>query len=472
MNSDFPTVPPETPPVPPIVGPTSVPLGAGTQHGGFAPPPSPPDTSGLPGPRQFAVPHQGAMQPPYFNGAPGQQYGVGDRVDQTAIHQSVSGAPIGQVPHHAGPHAPTPSPRQRGVGIKSALIGGLVGAMVAALVTAVVMWDSPAQPVPSGTPVTTEESNNQLQLDRGEGLDIQALLQKVSPSVVSIHIGGRQGNAAGSGIVLNESGLILTNAHVVESARNIEVDFSDGQTASAHLVGAVQENDVALIQAEDLLEAAVPAEIGSSSDLLVGDDLVAIGNALNLGEAPSVTTGIVSALGRSIQSPTGHVLADLIQTDAAINPGNSGGPLLNARGQVVGVNTAILADAQNIGFALSIDSILDIVDDLEQGREVTSTRPLLGIETIDVAYVDATALDRFNVQTSTGAFIQTVQPQSGAASAGLQPGDVIVEVDNRRIRSSSDVGESVRAREIGDQIEIVFERAGEEKRAWATLGSS
>lgn len=472
MNSDFPTVPPETPPVPPIVGPTTTPIRSSGIPPSPVPPTGPTDTSGLPGPRQFAVPHQGTLQPPYFAPPQSPPTTSGMATERTAVHQVAGAVPLGGAQPHTESQRQHTAPPVKGGGIRSALIGGLVGAIVAAVVTVVVMWDSPGQPVPSGTPVTSEQSNQQLQLDRGEGLDIQALLEKVSPSVVSIHIGGRQGNAAGSGIVLNESGLILTNAHVVENARNIEVDFSDGQTATAQLVGAVQENDVALIQAENLAENAVPADIGSSSDLLVGDDVVAIGNALNLGEAPSVTTGIVSALGRSIQSPTGHVLADLIQTDAAINPGNSGGPLLNARGEVVGVNTAILADAQNIGFALSIDSILDIVDDLEQGRPITNTRPLLGIETIDVAYVDQTALDRFNVVTTTGAFIQTVQPQSGAASAGLQPGDVIIEVDGRRIRSSSDVGESVRARDIGDQIEIVFERAGEEKRALATLGSS
>src|SRR5690606_22340485 len=298
------------------------------------------------------------------------------------------------------------------------------------------------------------------------------ILEKVGPSVVSIHTGSRDGDAAGSGIVLSEDGLVLTNAHVVAGARTIEVDFADGRTAEARLVGSVAENDVALVQAEDLAEPVRPAELGSSSDLQVGDDVVAIGNALNLGEAPSVTTGIVSALGRSIRSPNGDTLVDLIQTDAAINAGNSGGPLVNSSGQVVGVNTAILADAQNIGFALSIDSITSIVDDLRAGREVRNTRPMLGVETLDVSMVDRTVIDRFGITATAGAFVQRVQPGSGADLAGMQAGDVIVGVDGRRIRTAADVGQAVRRHQPGDRIEIVIERSGREQRLTAVLGSS
>ncbi len=289
--------------------------------------------------------------------------------------------------------------------------------------------------------------------------------------MVSIHTGTRQGDAAGSGIVISEDGLVLTNAHVVEGARSIEVDFADGQTAEARLIGAVPENDVALVKAEDLLEPVVPAELGSSGDLLVGDDVVAIGNALNLGDEPSVTTGIVSALSRSIRSPTGDTLDDLIQTDAAINPGNSGGPLVNAAGQVVGVNTAILADAQNIGFALSIDSISSLIDDLREGREVQATTPVLGVESLDVSMVEPDVIRRFEVTATAGAFVQRVQPGSGAEAAGLQAGDVIVDVDDRRIRSAEDVGQAVRAKAPGDEIVITFEREGAEQPVSAVLGT-
>jgi putative serine protease PepD len=376
-------------------------------------------------------------------------------------------------PGPAGGRSPEPSrgdQHRRGGGIRAALVGGLVGAIVAGGLTTAALWD---RGEPSAVTATQVNAGSQRSANTvpGKALDVRSLLEKVSPSVVSIHTGTRDGDAAGSGIVISEDGLVLTNAHVVAGARTIEVDFADGRTAEARLVGSVPENDVAIVKAEDLLEPVVPAELGSSSDLVVGDEVVAIGNALNLGEAPSVTTGIVSALGRSIRSPSGDTLADLIQTDAAINPGNSGGPLVNVSGQVVGVNTAILADAQNIGFALSIDSIRSIIDDLRAGRPVQNVRPVLGVETLDVSLVDPQVRRNFGVTATSGAFVQKVQTGSGAELAGLQPGDVIVEVDGRRIRSAADVGQAVRAKEPGDRIEVVIEREGRSRTVTATLGT-
>jgi S1-C subfamily serine protease len=356
--------------------------------------------------------------------------------------------------------------------LRAALIGALVGAIVAGMLTAAALWDRSGPVGREATPVANSGQDRPTATIPGRSLDVRSLLEKVSPSVVSIHTGSRNAAAAGSGIVLTEDGLILTNAHVVSDAATIEVDFADGRTAEARLIGAVPENDVALVQAEGLLEPAQPAELGQSADLQVGDDVVAIGNALNLGEEPSVTTGIVSALGRSIRSPSGDTLVDLIQTDAAINPGNSGGPLVNAAGQVVGVNTAILADAQNIGFALSIDSITALVEDLRAGREVQSTRPVLGVETLNVGAVDRSVIDRFGITATAGAFVQRVQPDSGAAEAGLQAGDVIVAVEGRRIRTAADVGQAIRARQPGDSVEIVIERSGREQEVTAVLRSS
>ncbi len=333
------------------------------------------------------------------------------------------------------------------------------------------LWDRNDSLSATATPVAAEQRRPTNSVT-GENLDLKALLDKVSPSVASIHTGTRQGEAAGSGIVISDDGLVLTNAHVIEGAQTIEVDFADGQTAEARIIGSAPEYDVALVQATGLPGAVTPAELGSSGDLQVGDDVVAIGNALNLGDTPSVTTGIVSALSRSIQSPSGDTLSDLIQTDAAINPGNSGGPLLNAAGQVVGINTAILADAQNVGFALSIDSITSIIDDLKSGREVANSRPVLGVETLDVAAVDPSVTQRFAITAASGAFVQKVQSGSGAESAGMQAGDVIVEVDGRRIRTASDVGQAVRAKQVGDTVELSIERGGEAMTVTATLGSS
>ena len=330
------------------------------------------------------------------------------------------------------------------------------------------LWDRQGATSTSATPVVAEQGRPSNSM-AGENLDLKGLLDKVSPSVASLHTGSRQGDAAGSGVVLTEDGLVLTNAHVIDNARTIEVDFADGQTAEARVIGAAPEYDVALVQAEGLTEPVTPAELGASGDLQVGDDVVAIGNALNLGDTPSVTTGIVSALNRSIRSPSGDTLSELIQTDAAINPGNSGGPLLNAAGQVVGINTAILADAQNVGFALSIDSITGIIDDLKSGREVADARPVLGVETLDVAAVDPSVTQRFSITATAGAFVQKVQSGSGAAAAGLQTGDVIVQVDGRRIRTASDVGQAVRAKSVGDQIDVVIERSGQTQSVTAIL---
>ncbi|MFM7068848.1 MAG: S1C family serine protease [Actinomycetes bacterium] len=398
-------------------------------------------------------------------------------------HAPPAGTSLGSPPWYNGPSGPPPTPgttapgsaapsstgtdRPRVGTLRAALIGGLVGAVVAGGCVGFVLWNRPA---PTALPVGAAPSRPSSQLG-GKPLDIRSLLDKVRPSVVSIHTGSRAGDAAGSGVVLRADGLVLTNAHVIEGASRIEIDFADGQSVAARRVGSFPDNDVAVIQAEGLARKVTPAELGESARLQVGDDVVAIGNALNLGDAPSVTTGIVSALNRSIQVPNGGVLDGLIQTDAAINPGNSGGPLVNAAGQVVGVNTAILDNAQSIGFALSIDSIKRIVVDLTAGRTVTSTRPLLGVETQDVEMLDPAVLSQFGVTAETGAFVQKVSPATGAAAAGLQAGDVIVKVGSSRVRTAEDVGRAVRSRRPGDRVAIVYERRGQQFTTLALLGS-
>jgi S1-C subfamily serine protease len=409
--------------------------------------------------------------PPRYNSPAGS----GSAADLS--HGSPGGTPQG--PPLGPPAAGTPSSgggqdggrERRGGGIKAALVGGLVGAIVAGGVTATALTisdDDPAVPVASPASLPDRESSS----ISGEELDIRALLEKVQPSVVSVHTGTRQGDAAGSGIVLDEDGLVLTNAHVIDGATRIEVDFADGQSAEARVIGTAENSDVALVRASGLEGPTVPAELGSSGDLLVGDEVVAIGNALNLGAEPSVTTGIVSQTGRSISAPDGTVLDDLIQTDAAINPGNSGGPLVNAAGQVVGVNTAILADAQNIGFALEIDSIRDLIADLKEGLDAEKERAVLGVATLDVARLDFDVAERFGVESTSGAFVQDVTSGSGADVAGMQAGDVILQVEDRRIRTSEDVGQAVRSMDPGDSITIVIERQGEQRSITATLGTN
>jgi len=303
-------------------------------------------------------------------------------------------------------------------------------------------------------------------------LDIRKILDIAQPSVVSITTGSPDSifGGAGSGVVISADGLILTNAHVIASAGGkISVRFSDSQEVTATLVGASTSDDIALLQAErsDL----TPAALGSSADLLVGDNVVAIGNALALGGDPSVTSGIVSAKDRSINDGT-IALDNLIQTDAAINPGNSGGPLVNADGQVVGINTAIIQGAQNVGFSLAIDQVEALLDDLKAGGgDVVVNPAVLGVAsvTVDDELTDAVR-EEFGVTASSGALITTVDADSAAADAGIEEGDVVVEADGQPVATNEDVTELVQGHAPGDRISITVERQGRRRIFDVTLG--
>jgi S1-C subfamily serine protease len=303
------------------------------------------------------------------------------------------------------------------------------------------------------------------------GLDIQALLQKAQPSVVSIHVGEDSAGvygAAGSGVVVDTDGTVLTNAHVVQGETNMEVTLFDGSRHDAELVGSLPDNDVALIRIKEPKDL-VAAELGSAETTKVGDPVVAIGNALNLGGPPSVTEGIVSAKDRSIPVP-GSRLEHLIQTDAAINPGNSGGALLNAAGQVIGIPTAIISDAQNIGFAISIDEVKPLIEQLRAGGgSVTPNTAFLGVSTQGIGDINTEVKRQYGVTRDTGAFVTEVTPNSAASDAGLEPGDVIVSIDGTAVNEPVDVGTAVRAKKAGDQITIDYQRKGETRSATTTL---
>ncbi len=449
-----PTQPPAMPATPPAAPAPSV-----GGSGPWAPP------SGL-------VPPPPAQQPPTqqapFRPAPPQQPTYPQPA--YAAPSTPPFAPPPAVPGPGGPQfpptpptygaAPAPSgePKRRGSG-RSALVGGLVGAIVAALV-ATGMWF--ALPEKNGTTNVVTQVRPSATLDAGKGLDVQGLLTKVRPSVVSIQTGTTEGEAAGSGIILSEDGLVLTNAHVVADATSVEVHLSDGSSHAADIVGSFPNNDVALVKARGV-SGLTPAELGESEKLLVGDDVVAIGNALNLGAQPTVTKGIVSALDRTISAP-GVSLEHLIQTDAAINPGNSGGPLINSTGQVVGINTALIPDSQNLGFSLAIDQI-------KAGKgEINADTPFLGVSTTDVAEQRAEILDRFGIDVEAGAFVASVVDGSTAAEAGLEPGDVIISINGHEVKTKEDVGAVVRASKPGEKVEVTYLREGEEHTGSAELG--
>lgn len=342
----------------------------------------------------------------------------------------------------------------------SALVGALVGALVAAVVVAVV--------------AAGDDGDDGAPLAAGDASDVQAVLAEVQDSVVTIQTSGyAQGSVfegAGTGVVLSEDGLVLTNAHVLDGSADIAVRLFDGSQHEATLVGSARDSDLAVIQVHGA-DPLHPATLGSSADLEVGEPVIAIGNALNLGGLPSVTTGIVSALDRTISSPEGS-LSGLIQTDAAINVGNSGGPLVDADGEVVGINTAILQDTENLGFAIDIDSARPVIEDLKQGGGESGERPLLGVSTRDLAGIDEATLAQLGIEADEGAFVVQVTAGTGAEVAGIEPGDVIVGVDGDPIDSSAALGEAISAHEVGDEIEVTVERSGTEDTLTAELTSS
>ncbi|MGQ0433041.1 MAG: S1C family serine protease [Microthrixaceae bacterium] len=401
----------------------------------------------------------------------------------TASHPSVAtatalAAPTGPPPWPTSP-APAP-PRADGPtveardtqrapsGRRSALIGGLAGAVVGALIAtgvSVALDDDPSS--------STARTITPLTNDTG-GLDIQAILAKVQPSVVAIETsqttdrGVFQG--AGSGIVLRSDGLILTNAHVIGNLAEITVVLPDGSKHTATLVGAAPDDDMAVIKVSDV-DDLVAAELGSSDDLRVGDEVIAIGNALNLGGEPTVTRGIVSAKDRDLDAQ-GVRLQGLIQTDAAINPGNSGGPLVNAAGEVVGMNTAIVADAQNLGFSIAIDRAKPIIADLEAGKgAVTPGQAFLGVSSKDVADLTEMVRSRFGIDGDVGAFVGEVVPGSAAAKAGVKVGDVILQIGDTDVETAADVRAAILDHEPGDTVSMRIVRSGVKETLEVTLGT-
>jgi S1-C subfamily serine protease len=355
------------------------------------------------------------------------------------------------------PLPPYIPPREPDGRLGAALIGALVGALVAALIAGLVVAVNDDGSSRASAPPTTGEVP----------LDIQRLLDAAEPSVVAIE----SSSSAGSGFVISANGLIVTNDHVISGASELDVVFVDGTTADAELVGSFPDDDVAMIRVKKRHDL-VPARLGSSDALHVGDSVVAIGNALGLGVEPSVTLGIVSAKDRSIETEDG-LREHLIQTDAAINPGNSGGPLVNARGEVVGINTANIPGAQNIGFALSIDAVKPLIAKLRAGRgEINANTGFLGVESlaVDDPRVLPSLLTTYEVDRDSGAFVLEVTPDSAAEQAGLERGDVIIEADGVEIRDSDDVAKVIRNHVAGERISVTYERRGVPHTIEVTLG--
>jgi len=320
----------------------------------------------------------------------------------------------------------------------------------------------------------------------GGPLTVREVAERVKPAVVQIvtdqgttrdPTSGRRGRATGigSGAVVDTAGRILTNHHVVANAKSMAVALPDGRTFDAKLVGSDPDTDLAVIQIQG--DNLPVAPLGDSDQLAVGDGLVAIGNALGLPGGPTVTAGVVSAMGRTVQEPgdnnsdePGAVLYDAIQTDAAINPGNSGGPLVNMYGQVVGINTMVAAlaepgvPAQGIGFAIAINTAKPIADQLvSTGRAV---HPYLGIQ---YQWAGGASARQLRGESKRGVLVQRVQNGSPAAKAGLQRGDLITQVNGQPLTEESSLSKEIQKRRPGDSLQLTFERDSAERTVSATL---
>lgn len=264
----------------------------------------------------------------------------------------------------------------------------------------------------------------------------------------------RETSSLGSGVIVDaHKGYVITNNHVIDKADEILVTLKDGRHLSAKLIGADPQSDIAVIQIKADNLTALP--IADSASLQVGDFCVAIGNPFGLGQ--TVTSGIISALGRSGLGIEGY--EDFIQTDASINPGNSGGALVNLRGELIGVNTAIIAPGGGnvgIGFAIPSNMATQIKDQLIEHGEVK--RGLLGVSIQDLTPELAQA---FQIKESHGAVVAAVQPDSPANRAGIEPGDVVLSINGRQIRNSADVRNTIGLLKVNDEVDVEVIHAGE-----------
>jgi S1-C subfamily serine protease len=374
-------------------------------------------------------------------------------------------------PPPVAPQPSTPPAGRSHPAFRAALAGGLVAAVVAGGVG----FAAGRLGSDSTTVVRTRVVQSAPEALSGPALDLRTLLKKVTPSVVSIQLGQASGDqvvpfAAGSGVIISADGLVLTNAHVVDGADVIQVRLSDERTIRADLVGTSPSHDIALVRLRDTTNL-MPATLGSSAAMQVGDQVVAIGNALALGDTPTVTTGIVSAKGRTLQDGQ-STLTNLLQTDAAINHGNSGGPLLNAAGQVVGINSAGIPDAENLGFAIEIDAIRPLIDELKTGQDnEVKVQAFLGISSAEAKQLTPDEANQLGVKGKDGVVVVDVQPQSAASDAGLKAGDILEQVDGKDVTGPQTLRDAIQGHQPGSSISIEVDRAGQLKTLSAVLGS-
>jgi serine protease Do len=262
---------------------------------------------------------------------------------------------------------------------------------------------------------------------------------------------------SGSGLILDSSGHIITNNHVIENGDRVEVTFKDGAVVTGNVIGSDPATDVAVVKVRTDHEL-VPASLGDSEKLRVGQMALAIGNSLDLPGGPTVSAGVVSALGRPLPGAD-FIYEGFIQTDAAVNPGNSGGPLADLNGNVIGINTAIIPFAQGVGFAIPINIVKNSVTQiLEKGRVV---RPWIGITGVDV---NDSLSRRYELGTNKGVLVVGVSNQSPADEAGLRQGDVITGIDKYDVVRMKDLLSNLSRLDVGEIVNLTIHRRGLQRR--------
>jgi S1-C subfamily serine protease len=292
----------------------------------------------------------------------------------------------------------------------------------------------------------------------------------------------QQGEATGSGFVIDKDGTILTNAHVINGARKVTVQFANKQQVDAKVLGKDESTDLALLKVDPEGLKLAPLALGTSRTVQVGDPAVAIGNPFGLER--TLTTGVISAVHRPIQAPNGFRIDDAIQTDAPINPGNSGGPLIDATGRVVGINSQIETGGSGsgsvgIGFAVPIDTAKRYIPELKRSGRVDRGYLGVGTRTIDKT------LQGLNLPAKHGALVESVTPGSPADQAGIRAGDIsatldgdqiqlggdiITEVDGKAIASNDELTAAIAGRKQGDKVKLTIVRGGKDKTVEVTLG--
>jgi S1-C subfamily serine protease len=324
-----------------------------------------------------------------------------------------------------------------------------------AYLTGKIMFD---EPLPEQSPDTTETT------ERTDGILLDAysravidVVDHIGPAVVGLHLRAGRHGGSGSGVIVSPDGLILTNSHVVGGNNRLAVTTADGRNLNARVVGDDPDTDLALVRVEE--DVVLPAaRLGDSKSLRRGQLVIAIGNPL--GFESTVTTGVVSALGRTLRARSGRQIDDIIQTDAALNPGNSGGPLVSSRGEVVGINTAIILGTQGICFAVASNTANFVLGELVRHGRVR--RSFIGIAAAQTPLPRRLRVAAV-IEQASAVTVSSIETGSPAEGGGLQAGDIILAIDGVTVTAADDLVRNLTADKIGRSVTLAILRSGERR---------